>query len=133
MAAPAGTLSGALSTAAAASPPVPAALQLGLRLAANAFKNAPAREWLMSPSVRGPLLDAFLGPATAPELAGNKAVRLSLATLLYNMAVALYLNDGGSSSSGSNGMDEDVDEARLQVRACCSVWQCRGIAYMAAD
>ncbi len=79
----AGTLAAALAAAAAGA--TPAARQTALRLAANCFKQPALREWALRE--RGPLLDAFAGCHRA-ESGGSKGVRLGLATLLLNYAVA---------------------------------------------
>mmetsp|Transcript_2177 Transcript_2177/g.5525 ORF Transcript_2177/g.5525 Transcript_2177/m.5525 type:complete len:870 (-) Transcript_2177:299-2908(-) len=78
-----GLLPDALRTAAA--PDAPAAnTQLGLRLAANLFKHAAPRAWASANA--GALLDAYAHAASSP----HKAVRLSFATALSNVAVALH-------------------------------------------
>mmetsp|Transcript_16702 Transcript_16702/g.36120 ORF Transcript_16702/g.36120 Transcript_16702/m.36120 type:complete len:835 (+) Transcript_16702:62-2566(+) len=79
-----GLLPGALTTA-AAEPTVTANQQLALRLLANCFKHTKLREWVIAN--RGAALDAYAScSATA-----NKAVRLSMATLLHNYAVYAQL------------------------------------------
>lgn len=83
-----GTLAGGLSTAATSQ--LPANQQLALRLAANCFRHAPTRGWLLSGAGNlQQLLDAFASCASSSG--GNKAVRLSLATFLGNVAAAAGL------------------------------------------
>jgi phospholipase A-2-activating protein len=92
MAAPVlGSLSGALAAAAVsgASP----AQQMALRLAVNCFKEPALRGWVCGQ--RELLLDGFAGAGSSGPGA-SKGVRLGLATLLLNFAVA----------GGAAGMDE---------------------------
>jgi PUL domain len=76
--------------AAAAAVGAPPGLQTGLRSAANCFRAPPLRVWLLSQL--GPLLDAYTGMAASPG--GTKAVRLAMATLLLNGAIAGGGGDG---------------------------------------
>jgi hypothetical protein len=77
-----GGLSGALA-AAAVSGHGPA-LQTGLKLVANCFKEGALRSWAVEQ--RELILDGFAGAGSGP--AGSKVVRLGLATVLLNYVVA---------------------------------------------
>lgn len=94
-----GGLSGALA-AAAVSGHGPA-LQTGLRLVANCFKEGTLRGWVVQE--RELILDGFAGAGSGP--AGSKAVRLGLATVLLNYVVA----------GAGGGADE---AAGMQVLSC---------------
>lgn len=95
-----GGLSGALA-AAAVSGHAPA-LQMGLRLVTNCFKDGTLRSWVVQE--RELILDGFAGAGSGP--AGSKAVRLGLATVLLNYIVA---------GAGNAGADE---AAGMQVLSC---------------
>lgn len=94
-----GGLSGGLA-AAAVSGHGPA-LQTGLRLVANCFKEGSLRDWVVRE--REMILDGFAGAGSGP--AGSKAVRLGLATVLLNYVVA----------GAGGGADE---AAGMQVLSC---------------
>lgn len=95
-----GGLSGALA-AAAVSGNGPA-LQTGLKLVSNCFKEGPLRTWVLAQ--RELLLDGFAGAGSGP--AGSKAVRLGLATVLLNYVV--------TTAAGAS-----VDEAAgMQLLSC---------------
>lgn len=70
-----------LHRAVSGEPGVEANVMTAARLACNCFRHAPTRAWLASNL--GPLLDLFGGSYGS----GNKNVRLSIATLLLNLAV----------------------------------------------
>jgi hypothetical protein len=94
-----GGLSGAIA-AAAVSGHGPA-LQTGLRLVANCFKEESLRSWVVGE--RELILDGFAGAGSGP--AGSKAVRLGLATVLLNFVVA----------GAGGGADE---AAGMQILSC---------------
>jgi len=97
-----GSLSGALAAAVVSG--TGPALQTSLRLLANCFKEQVLRDWVLQN--RELLLDGFAGCYSAGSAGATKAVRLSLATLLLNYAVAAVEQP----SSGSNS-----DEAAMQL------------------
>ena len=114
----AGTLAGALS--AAATSQLPANQQLALRLAANCFRHAPTRGWLLSSAGNlQQLIDAFA--SCASPSGGNKAVRLSLATFLGNVAAA----------AGLKQLHAGQQDVPLQVGLRLSV-QCRAAVAVSA-
>lgn len=88
------------------------ALQTGLKLVANLFKQAPLRAWALQQ--RELLLDGFAGAGSGP--AGSKAVRLGLATVLLNYVVAAGAA-GSNSSSGGGGVLLD-EAAGMQLLSC---------------
>ncbi|KAF8055486.1 Plaa [Scenedesmus sp. PABB004] len=95
MAAPAlGGVSGALAAAAVSGLAPP--LQTGLRLAVNCFKHPRLRAWALAN--RELMLDGFAGVAAG---GGSKAVRLGLASLLLNYAIAA--GSGGAGALGGEG------------------------------
>jgi hypothetical protein len=87
-----GGLSGALAAAAVAGHGP--ALQTGLKLVANCFKEGSLRSWAVEE--RELILDGFAGAGSGPS--GSKAVRLGLSTVLLNYAVA------GAGSDEAAGM-----------------------------
>ena len=78
-----GDIGAALATA-CGDPPIPANLQVGLRLACNVFRHEPLRAWVASNQAA--LLDAFAPACTSPL----KPVRLALATFLLNLSAVLH-------------------------------------------
>lgn len=100
-----GTLSGALAAAAVSE--LSPALQTALRLAVNCFKQQAVRSWVLDN--RELILDGFAGCCAAGGPGSNKGVRLSMATLLLNYAVAAAAGTpGGASSSSSSGGEGSV-------------------------
>eukprot|EP00878_Enallax_costatus_P017560 GHUV01018447.1.p1 GENE.GHUV01018447.1~~GHUV01018447.1.p1 ORF type:complete len:223 (+),score=54.14 GHUV01018447.1:718-1386(+) len=97
-----GTLSGALAAVAVSE--LGPALQTGLRLAVNCFKHEQLRAWVLEN--RELILDGFAGCCAAGGPGSNKGVRLSMATLLLNYAVAAAAagTPGGASSSGEGSV-----------------------------
>lgn len=77
-----GDIGAALATA-CGDPPIPANLQVGLRLACNTFRHESLRAWVVSNQAA--LLDAFAPACTSPL----KPVRLALATFLLNLSALL--------------------------------------------
>ncbi|GAX81885.1 hypothetical protein CEUSTIGMA_g9313.t1 [Chlamydomonas eustigma] len=74
---------------AASEPAIAANQQLGLRLASNCFKHSSTRSVILAGSAQ--LLDAFSSCCTST----NKAVRLSMSSLLYNFAVNCNISNSG--------------------------------------
>eukprot|EP00879_Flechtneria_rotunda_P019305 GHRR01020275.1.p1 GENE.GHRR01020275.1~~GHRR01020275.1.p1 ORF type:complete len:432 (+),score=183.42 GHRR01020275.1:420-1715(+) len=99
-----GTLSGALAAAAVSG--VGPALQTGLRLVANCFKQPELRFWVLEN--RELLLDGFAGCCSGTG--GNKGLRLSLATVLLNYAVAAGAAAGQMSIEGAMQLMSGLDE-----------------------
>eukprot|EP00775_Hariotina_reticulata_P003509 gene3509-3779_t len=89
-----GNLSGAIAGAAISG--VSPALQTSLRLLANCFKQQVLRDWVLQN--REFLLDGFAGCYSAGSAGATKAVRLSMATVLLNYAVAAAEQPGSGSS-----------------------------------
>lgn len=79
----AGDIGAAMATA-CGDPPIPANLQVGLRLACNTFRHESLRAWVVSNQAA--LLDAFAPACTSPL----KPVRLALATFLLNLSALLH-------------------------------------------
>lgn len=97
-----GTLSGALASAAVSE--LGPALQTGLRLAVNCFKQERLRSWALDN--RELTLDGFAGCCAAGGPGSSKGVRLSMATLLLNYAIAAAAGSPGGASSSSGGSAE---------------------------
>ncbi|GIL66282.1 hypothetical protein Vafri_19894 [Volvox africanus] len=111
-----GTLAGALAAAAASS--LPANHQLALRLAANAAaaSSAPLRRWLLAGA--SPLLDRLAPLLVAPT--ATKAVRLSGAVLLGNLAAAVGLKQLPSEAPQSGDVPLQALSCGLELLGACA-------------
>ncbi len=81
--APPGSLGAALAAACTADPPVPATQQVAMRCMANCFAQPPLQAWAREHLIA---LLTLAAPCAASQ---TKGVRLGLATLLVNVALAL--------------------------------------------
>ncbi|GLC42085.1 hypothetical protein PLESTB_001066500 [Pleodorina starrii] len=111
-----GTLAGAMASASSSS--LPANHQLALRLAANAAASraAPLRRWLLSGA--SPLMDRL-----APLLSGpsaTKAVRLSGAVLLANLAAAVGLKQLPTGTEAAGDVPLQALSCGLELLGGCA-------------
>jgi hypothetical protein len=125
-----GTLGAALGVACCEGAP-PAAAQTGLRLACNCCKHSALRAWLLAQ--RAALLDG----CAALYSSATKGVRLGLATLLLNLAVAYRLEPGLASDAEGKmqvgGWGVGVWKPLIWRRGGCGGWWLVAVGHGAAE